>query len=106
MPLRTQILCDGCQAPKKESNHWYALTVRRQSIEVTPLVLRPDGRPHAERDGLQQYFCGRYCLLNALTKWMDELVLQGASVRPMFRSQNGGLFLQNEALPSHDEGNR
>jgi hypothetical protein len=104
MPLTTQILCDGCQTAKKDSNHWYALTVRRQGIEVTPLMLRPDGRPHAERDGLQQYFCGRYCLHNALTKWMDDLLVQAASLRPTFRSQDGGLFLQNQALPSRDEG--
>jgi hypothetical protein len=37
------------------------------------LTLQPDGRPFAERDGLLQYFCGRYCLLEAVNKWMDEL---------------------------------
>jgi hypothetical protein len=73
MPLTTQILCDGCQAKKKDTNHWYTVTFRQQTAEVALLTLKPDGRPYAERDGLQQYYCGRYCILEAMNKWMDAL---------------------------------
>jgi hypothetical protein len=76
MPLKTQIVCDGCQAKMKETNHWYTLTIREHSTEVAILTLTPDGRPYGERDGLQQYYCGRYCLLGAMNKWMDALARQ------------------------------
>jgi hypothetical protein len=79
MPLVTQILCDGCKIAKKETNHWYAVTLHQRSIEVGPLTFKPDGRPYAERDGLQQYYCGRYCILEAMNKWMDAIPNQPSS---------------------------
>jgi hypothetical protein len=92
MPLVTQILCDGCKTTKKETNHWYAITIHQRSLEVGPLKLQPDGRPHAERDGLLQYFCGRYCVLEALNKWMDELNTE-SSPDPA-QSKNGRLLFR------------
>jgi hypothetical protein len=76
MPLTTQILCDGCQAKKKDTNHWYTVRFHRQTAEVAVLTLRADGRPYAEREELQQYYCGRYCLLEAMNKWMDAVTRQ------------------------------
>jgi hypothetical protein len=76
MPLTTQILCDGCQAKKKDTNHWYTVIFRQQTAEVAVLTVRADGRPYVERDGLQQYYCGRYCILEAMNKWMDALTRQ------------------------------
>lgn len=93
MPRITQILCDGCQATKKEANHWYTLTPSEQNAEIAPLELKPDGRPYSERDGLQQYFCGRSCLLQAITKWMDGLNTGQPSSRPVFQPKSGELFL-------------
>jgi hypothetical protein len=93
MPLTMQILCEGCQAKKNDTNHWYTLTIRQQIAEVAPLTLKPDGRPYAERDGLQQYYCGRYCLLEAMTKWMDALTTQPSGIQP---SSDPVLQLKNE----------
>jgi hypothetical protein len=84
MPLVTHIVCDGCRTTKKDTTQWYTMTRRQETAEVSPLHFRADGRPYAERDGLQQYFCGRYCLIAALTKWMDELTLIPAST-PVFK---------------------
>ena len=78
MPLVKQILCDGCKIAKTETNHWYAATVSQRSIEVCPLDLQPDSRPYSERDGLVQYFCGRYCVFEAMNKWMDKLNRQSS----------------------------
>lgn len=88
VPISTQILCDGCQEKKKETNHWYTLTIRQQTAEVARLTLQPDGRPNAERDGLQQYYCGRYCVLEAMNKWMDTLNGQPSS-DPVVQSKSG-----------------
>jgi hypothetical protein len=76
MPIRTQIVCDGCQDKKQDTNHWYTLTIRKHAAEVALLALKPDGRPYVEGDGLQQYYCGRYCLHEAINKWMDDLTQQ------------------------------
>ena len=88
MPLVKQIICDGCKIAKKETNHWYAVTLHQRSIEVGPLELQLDGRPCAERDGLVQYFCGRYCVLGAMNKWMEELNRQ-PSEDAVILSKNG-----------------
>jgi hypothetical protein len=87
MPLTTQILCDGCQAKKKDTNHWYTVIFRRQTAEVAVLTLKADGRPDAEREGLQQYYCGRYCLLEAMNKWMDAVPRQRYDPLPQQNEQ-------------------
>ncbi len=30
MPIISQIICDGCQAVKKETNHWYTLVLNQE----------------------------------------------------------------------------
>jgi hypothetical protein len=65
------VLCDGCQAVKKETNHWYCLTVHEDGVTIGPLKMTLEGQPCVDRGTVQQYFCGRYCVLEALTRWMD-----------------------------------
>jgi hypothetical protein len=73
MPIVTQVLCDGCHAVKRETNHWYSLTVHEDGVTIGPLKMTPEGQPCIGRGTVQQYFCGRYCVLEALTRWMDLL---------------------------------
>lgn len=73
MPIVTQILCDGCRVVKKETNHWYTLTATEQGVCIHPLKLAAAGDPSQGVVRSQQYFCGRACTLEALSKWMDTL---------------------------------
>jgi len=94
MPIVTQILCDGCKTAKQKTSHWYTLTIRQCTVEISRLHLQPDGRPSAERDGLLQYFCGSYCLLEAVTRWMDSLSKDHVTLPlPVFRTRDGALFV-------------
>ena len=76
MPVRTQIFCDGCKAKKQDTNQWYTLTIQQQSAEVAPFTVLPIEQRDAEEGTVRQYYCGRYCLYEALSKWMDELTKQ------------------------------
>ena len=72
MPIIPQILCDGCHAVKKETNHWYTLTTDKHGVCVRPLQL-PSEWSATDPAQSFQFFCGRFCLLEALTKWMDGM---------------------------------
>jgi hypothetical protein len=101
VPITTQILCDGCQEKQKETNHWYTLTIRQQTAEVARLTII-DGQPNAERDGLQQYYCGRYCLFEAMTKWMDAVTTPpspDAILQPNIEEESDTLSLQPSSGP-------
>jgi hypothetical protein len=94
MPIVTQILCDACQSAKQKNSHWYTLTIRQGTVEISRLSLQPDGRPSAERDGLQQYFCGSFCLLEAITRWMDSMNKDQVTLPlPVFRARDGAVFV-------------
>lgn len=86
MPIITQIVCDRCQAVKRQVNHWYALTTSEEEATLQPLdCADPEMVPGFEK----QYLCGRLCAVEALTQWMDQLhapdELRQTSVR---RSRN------------------
>ena len=74
MPIITQMLCDGCKAVKKETNHWYTLVVDEHQVAClrpmshTPPSLLQLGASHVS------YFCGRHCAIEGITQWMDKLV--------------------------------
>lgn len=76
MPIVTQVLCDGCHTVKKETNHWYSLTVHEQTVSIGPLRMTAEGQPCVERGSTQQYFCGQYCVLEALMRWTDLFTTQ------------------------------
>lgn len=76
MPIMSQIVCDGCQAVKKETNHWYTLVVGHdheacvRPMRFTPSALLQVGAPAGV-----QYLCGRLCAIEALDRWMDEVTM-------------------------------
>ena len=73
MPIISQIICDGCQAVKKQTNHWYTLvfTEEHQAC-LRPMAVTPLHQVGSDVMGLH-YFCGRRCVHEALEHWMDSL---------------------------------
>jgi hypothetical protein len=73
MPIISQILCDGCQAVKKQTNHWYTLVINeKQEACLRPMAMTPFDLLQADVAGVQ-YLCGRRCVSEALDRWMDSL---------------------------------
>jgi hypothetical protein len=73
MPIVAHIVCDNCQAVKKETNHWYAISLEDNSLCIRPLALPTDWATKNLPDSSLQYFCGRFCAIEALTRWMNKL---------------------------------
>ena len=73
MPIVAQIVCDNCQAVKRVTNHWYAISVENNSFSLKPLTLPADWKTKNLPESSLQYFCGRFCALEALTRWMNDL---------------------------------
>jgi hypothetical protein len=78
MPIVAQIVCDNCQAVKRVTNHWYAIAVENNSFSLKPLALPADWETKNFPDSSLQYFCGRFCAVEALTRWMNKLSAQTA----------------------------
>ena len=73
MPIITQIICDGCQAVKKQTNHWFTLVINEnQEACVRPIAKTPAHLLGSDATDTR-YFCGRRCVLEALDHWMDRL---------------------------------
>lgn len=76
MPIMSQIVCDGCQAVKKETNHWYTLVVGHDhEARVRPMGFTPSALLQAGAPAGVQYLCGRLCAIAALDRWMDGVTL-------------------------------
>jgi hypothetical protein len=73
MPIVAHIVCDGCQAVKKETNHWYSVSRENNSLCIKPLSLPPDWATKTLPDLSIEYYCGRFCAVEALTRWMNKL---------------------------------
>jgi hypothetical protein len=74
MPIISQILCDGCQAVKKQTNHWYTLFINdKHEACLRPMAMTPVELCQADVAGVQ-YLCGRRCVSEALDRWMDGLM--------------------------------
>ena len=97
MPIITQIVCDGCQAVKKEVNHWYAMTVTEMGAHLQPLDLLHD-RLDAPLLKDRMFLCGRSCALTALTHWMDGLLVPPPVSHPDTNRANGGRENQSQPL--------
>ena len=78
MPIVAQIVCDNCQAVKRVTNHWYAISVENNSFSLKPLTLPADWATKTFPDSSLQYFCGRFCAVEALTRWMNKLCAETA----------------------------
>ena len=80
MPIVTQMICDSCQAVKKETNHWYTLVlddryqVCLRPMSHTPPPLLQLGAPRVS------YFCGMRCAIDGITQWMDRLTSPSGEV--------------------------
>ena len=73
MPIISQIICDGCQAVKRETNHWYTLVLNQEHQAcLRPMAMTPLHLTESDARGMQ-YFCGRRCVAEALDRWMDSL---------------------------------
>lgn len=73
MPIISQIICDGCQAVKKETNHWYTLVIDNDHQAcLRPMALTPSNLLKPGGHGVQ-FLCGRLCAIGALDAWMDTM---------------------------------
>lgn len=72
MPMISQIICDRCEAVKKETNHWYTLIVVDEGAFIRPMALTPPGLSVAGSAQPIQYLCGRLCAIEALDDWMAQ----------------------------------
>ena len=82
MPLISQIICDGCQAVKKQTNHWYTLVIKdNEQACLRPMAASPAELFKADAVGIQ-YLCGRRCVAEALDRWMDRLTDLGVPAIP------------------------
>jgi hypothetical protein len=73
MPIVAQIICDNCQAVEKHTNHCYAISLENNNFSLKPLTLTADWATKGFPDPSLQYFCGRFCAVEALTRWMNKL---------------------------------
>jgi hypothetical protein len=75
MPLVAQIVCDTCHAVKRATNHWYVISLENNSFCFKPLALAlaADWATKHFSESSLQYFCGRFCAVEALTGWMTKL---------------------------------
>lgn len=75
MKLPSPYICDECGTQKKESNHWWVLTLRGRSYNgsefVNAFVLLPWEEPDAM--GVRAHLCSESCATKALSKWMASL---------------------------------
>ncbi|HKN85278.1 MAG TPA: hypothetical protein VJV04_00315 [Nitrospiraceae bacterium] len=76
MPIVSQIVCDGCQAVKKETNHWYTLVIGDDHEAcLRPMACTPSNLLQAGAPGVVQYLCGRLCAIEALDRWMEGVTV-------------------------------
>jgi hypothetical protein len=84
MPLVAQIVCDSCHAVKKATNHWYVISLENNSFCLKPLAFAfaADWATKHCSDSSLQYFCGRFCAVDALTGWMTKLYQDETGLSP------------------------
>jgi len=70
MPIITQIVCDGCGAIKKQTNHWFAVALADGGVIVRPLDAALRGQRAIEKNS-EQYYCGQKCAVKSIAQWMD-----------------------------------
>ena len=69
MPIIRQIICGGCGAVKKETNHWFAVAIVEDGVMIHPLdaALLHVERPYKNAE---EYYCGQKCALEGIAQWM------------------------------------
>jgi hypothetical protein len=74
------MICDSCQAVKKETNHWYTLVLDdRYQVCLRPMSHTP---PPLLQLGASRvsYFCGMRCAIDGITQWMDRLTSPSSEI--------------------------
>jgi hypothetical protein len=79
MPLVAQIICDGCLTVKNDTHHWFQVDLQNNSLCIRPLELSQDWVANSLPNSSVQYFCGRFCALESLTRWIDRLSRQDSA---------------------------
>ena len=79
MPIITQILCDSCQAVKKETNHWYTLVDGDDGLCLRPMAYTPPALMQLGASHVS-YFCGRRCAMDGIGHWMDRLTFDASAI--------------------------
>jgi len=72
MPIVTQILCGGCGAVKKDTNHWCTVAVVEHGVLLRPLDVALATTQGGPRAGGEEYYCGQKCALEAVGRWMEH----------------------------------
>ena len=73
MPIIKQVICDGCGAVKKEVNHWYVLSTNEHGAYLEPFEMALQNAANPWMSGDQEMFCGRLCVMEALSRWMETV---------------------------------
>jgi hypothetical protein len=75
MPIVTQVVCGGCGAVRRQTNHWFVVAIVEQSLLVRPLDVALAQRGVDPSPGSEEYYCGQQCALGAVGQWMQDLQL-------------------------------
>ena len=80
MPIVSQIVCDGCHAVKKDTNHWYTLVIGNdREACLRPMACTPSNLLQIGASGVVHYLCGRLCAIEALDRWMERVTICAAA---------------------------
>ena len=82
MPIVVQMICDTCHAVKMSTNHWYVVSLENNNFCIEPLALAADWATKPFSESCLQYFCGRSCAVEALTRWMTKLSKEETKLSP------------------------
>ena len=94
MPIVSQVICDGCQAVKKQTNHWYTLVIHdNREACIRPMAASPPDLLKPDVAGIQ-YLCGRRCVIEALDHWMDRFTAPPSQPVQGKASATGGRTLR------------
>ena len=72
MPIVTHIVCGGCGAVKKETNHWFAVTIFEKNVLIRPLDVALAQTGVGPPAGREEYYCGQRCVVQAIGQWMEH----------------------------------
>jgi hypothetical protein len=76
MPITAQIICDNCRVVETHTNHCYARSIEKNTFSIKPIRLTDGWATENFADSSFEYFCGRACAVEALTRWMNKLYAQ------------------------------
>lgn len=73
-------LCDTCGEERKEANHWWlVISDRGSGLSSGDGMFRVEKWNHfaiANAGVKYKHYCGRNCVIKAMSKWMDEATME------------------------------